>query len=75
MAFKGIGRYRLDITDTTTQYHKNRPVPPILKYRYITMRNTQGSQGCELKVAESVFFVKLKLELENKIPGLKLEES
>ena len=23
-------------TDTTSRYHKNRPIPPILKYRYIT---------------------------------------
>ena len=36
---KSIGRYQLYLTDTntTTRYHKNRPILPIpiLQYRYI----------------------------------------
>ena len=50
LCLKSIGRYRLYLTDTdtTTRYHKNRPIP-ILKYWYMSrgkcLRGGDGRSG------------------------------
>ena len=69
VALEGIGRYQLEITDTdtTTRYHKNRPIPPIpiLKYRYITSYLTISAKSLNVVAYNALIVIALQAKRIN----------